>query len=324
MAEAVTFPEAGRANRGLALTGAAALLACAAYMTVGLRGDLALVLELRVTRLTAMVVVGVAVAVSTVVFQTVCANRIVTPSIMGLDALYVFCQTALVFLLSGFGFAGIDPRLQFFGNFFVMTGLALALFLPMLGRRLDLGLLLLTGVVLGVLFRSLSVLLARLIDPNAFAVLQGAVFASFSRTRPDLLLVAGLIAAAGTVVVWRMRHVLDVIALGQDAATGLGVAWRRTAAWLLVLVAALVAAATALVGPMAFLGLLVASLADRIAGTGRHAVLLPTAALVGVVVLVGGQTLLQHGLGGEGTLGIVVEFVGGVVFLSMLFAGARR
>ncbi|KXF76491.1 iron ABC transporter permease [Paramesorhizobium deserti] len=306
------------------MTAAVALLACAAYMTIGLRGDLALGLELRGLRLGAMICVGVAVAVSTVVFQTLTANRIVTPSIMGLDALYIFCQTALVFALTGLGFAGIDPRLQFFGNFFVMTGLALALFLPLLGRRLDLGLLLLTGVVLGLLFRSLSVLLARLFDPNDFAVLQGAVFASFSRTRPDLLLIAWLITAAGTVVAWRMRHVLDVVALGEEAAVGLGVSWRSVVAGLLALVAALVAAATALVGPMAFLGLLVASITDRVAGTGRHAVLLPAAALVAVVVLVGGQTVLQHGLGGEGTLAIVVEFIGGIIFLVMLFAGVRR
>ncbi|WP_082766363.1 iron chelate uptake ABC transporter family permease subunit [Paramesorhizobium deserti] len=324
MAEAAVLSGAASPARRLTLTAAVALLACAAYMTIGLRGDLALGLELRGLRLGAMICVGVAVAVSTVVFQTLTANRIVTPSIMGLDALYIFCQTALVFALTGLGFAGIDPRLQFFGNFFVMTGLALALFLPLLGRRLDLGLLLLTGVVLGLLFRSLSVLLARLFDPNDFAVLQGAVFASFSRTRPDLLLIAWLITAAGTVVAWRMRHVLDVVALGEEAAVGLGVSWRSVVAGLLALVAALVAAATALVGPMAFLGLLVASITDRVAGTGRHAVLLPAAALVAVVVLVGGQTVLQHGLGGEGTLAIVVEFIGGIIFLVMLFAGVRR
>jgi iron complex transport system permease protein len=301
-----------------------ALLVCVGFMTIGLRGDLALALELRAVRLAAMLAVGVAVAVSTVVFQTVCANRIVTPSIMGLDALYVFCQTALVFALSGLGFAGIDPRLHFLGNFVAMTGLALALFLPMLSRRFDLTLLLLTGIVLGVLFRSLSALLARLIDPNDFAVLQGAVFASFNAVEPELLLPAGLIAVAGVAIAWRSRHVLDVIALGADTAVGLGVAWRAAAAGLLVLVAALVSASTALVGPMAFLGLLVVSLAERIVGTGRHAVLLPAAALVAVIVLVGGQTLLRHALGGEGTLGIVVEFVGGLVFLAMLFARGRR
>lgn len=324
MADIVIPVGMDRPERRLAVMAGAALLVCAGFMTIGLRGDIALALELRAVRLAAMVTVGVAVAVSTVVFQTVCANRIVTPSIMGLDALYVFCQTALVFALSGFGFAGIDPRLHFLGNFVTMTGLALALFLPMLSRRFDLTLLLLTGVVLGVLFRSLSALLARLIDPNDFAVLQGAVFASFNAVEPELLLPAGLITVAGVAIAWRSRHVLDVIALGADTAVGLGVAWRGAAAGLLVLVAALVSASTALVGPMAFLGLLVVSLAERLVGTGRHAVLLPAAALLAVIVLVGGQTLLRHLLGGEGTLGIVVEFVGGLVFLAMLFARGRR
>ncbi|RWO29051.1 iron chelate uptake ABC transporter family permease subunit [Mesorhizobium sp.] len=308
----------------LAMMAAVAVLVGVAFMTIGLRGDLAFVVELRAARLAAMVLVGVAVAVSTVVFQTVCANRIITPSIMGLDALYVFCQTALVFALSGFGVAGIDPRLHFLGNFTAMTSLALALFLPMLRQRFDLTLMLLTGVVLGVLFRSLTTLLARLLDPNDFAVLQGTVFASFNAVEPDLLLLAGLITVVGVAIAWRARHVLDVLALGTDTAIGLGVAWRGTAAGLLVVVAALVSASTALVGPMAFLGLLVVSLAERIVGTDRHAILLPAAALTAIIVLVGGQTILQHALGGEGSLGIVVEFVGGIVFLAILFAGGRQ
>ncbi|RWO55934.1 iron chelate uptake ABC transporter family permease subunit [Mesorhizobium sp.] len=308
----------------LVIMAAVAVLVGVAFMTIGLRGDLAFVVELRAARLAAMVLVGVAVAVSTVVFQTVCANRIITPSIMGLDALYVFCQTALVFALSGFGVAGIDPRLHFLGNFTAMTSLALALFLPMLRQRFDLTLMLLTGVVLGVLFRSLTTLLARLLDPNDFAVLQGTVFASFNAVEPDLLLLAGLITVVGVAIAWRARHVLDVLALGTDTAIGLGVAWRGTAAGLLVVVAALVSASTALVGPMAFLGLLVVSLAERIVGTDRHAILLPAAALTAIIVLVGGQTILQHALGGEGSLGIVVEFVGGIVFLAILFAGGRQ
>ncbi|TIL62326.1 MAG: iron ABC transporter permease [Mesorhizobium sp.] len=308
----------------LAMMAAVAVLVGVAFMTIGLRGNLAFVVELRAARLAAMVLVGVAVAVSTVVFQTVCANRIITPSIMGLDALYVFCQTALVFALSGFGVAGIDPRLHFLGNFTAMTSLALALFLPMLRRRFDLTLMLLTGVVLSVLFRSLTTLLARLLDPNDFAVLQGTVFASFNAVEPDLLLLAGLITVVGVAIAWRARHVLDVLALGTDTAIGLGVAWRGTAAGLLVVVAALVSASTALVGPMAFLGLLVVSLTGRLVGTDRHAILLPAAALTAIIVLVGGQTILQHALGGEGSLGIVVEFVGGIVFLAILFAGGRR
>lgn len=292
-------------------------------MSVGLRGNIAFVLELRAQKLAALIVVAIATAVGTIIFQTVCANRILTPSIMGLDALYVLCQTALLFLLTGFGFASIDPQLAFGGNIAAMMGLALALFLPMLGRRTDLGLLLLTGVVLGILFRSITTLIARLIDPNEFAVLQGSIFASFETVRPELLVFSGVVSVAGAAIAWRGRHVLDVIALGRDSATGLGVEWRRAAAGWLMLVAALVAVSTALVGPLTFLGLLVAALAERIVDTRRHAILLPAAALVAVIVLVGGQTLLQHVLGGEGTLGIVVEFAGGIVFLMLLLRAVR-
>jgi len=315
---------ANPANTRLTFVAAAALMSCVAYMSIGLRGDMAFVLELRGLRLGAMLVVGVAVAVSTVVFQTISANRILTPSIMGLDALYILCQTALVFMLTGLGYSGIDPMIAFAGNAAIMIAMALLLFLPMLRQRADLTMLLLVGVVLGVLFRSLTSMLARMIDPNEFAVLQGAVFASFASVQPDTLLVAGIITISGAGIAWRMRNVLDVVSLGADAATGLGVEWGKTVTALLILVSILVAASTALVGPLAFLGLLVSAIAVRVANSERHSVLLPTACGVSIIVLVGGQTTLQHLVGGVGTLSLIVEFAGGLVFLAMLFAGARR
>ncbi|GBD50481.1 iron chelate uptake ABC transporter family permease subunit [Methylopila sp. Yamaguchi] len=301
-----------------------ALVATAAFLGLNLRGDLAFALELRGVRLLALVLVAVAVAASTVTFQTVTANRILTPAIMGLDALYAFGQTALVFGLGAYGFASLDPRLKFAGESTLMLVMALALFLPLLRARMDVTLMLLSGVVLGVLFRSLSALLIRLVDPTAFAAIQGASFASFNAVRSDLLAIAGVVTILAVAAIWRARHALDVLALGADPATGLGLDWRRSAVGLLALTALLVAVSTALVGPVVFLGLFVVAVAERLVDTRRHAVLLPAAALVGVVILVGGQALLQHGLGGEGALGIVVEFLGGVVFLALLISEARR
>lgn len=315
---------AERQRRALLGLGLAALAATAAYLGLNLRGDTGFALELRGVRLAGLVTVATAVAVSTVLFQTVTENRILTPSIMGVDALYVFGQTALIFALGGLGFAGLDPRLKFLGDVALLMALSLALFLPLLGARLDMTLMLLAGVVAGALFRSLSTLLARLVDPNDFSIAQVSSFASFNAIKPDLLAVAALVTAVGAVLAWRARHVLDVLALGRDAATGLGIEWRRTAVALMLLTSALVAASTALVGPVVFLGLVVVAVAERIVGTRRHAALIPAAALVGVVALVGGQALLQHGLGGASALGVVVEFVGGLVFLALLVMEARR
>ncbi|QDL97104.1 iron chelate uptake ABC transporter family permease subunit [Rhodopseudomonas palustris] len=308
----------------LAALGLIALACMCAFMTLGLRGNLWFSLELRSLRLLALVVVAVSIAVSTVVFQTVTANRILTPSIMGLDALYIFSQSLLVFTIGGFGFASLDPRIKFAGEAVVMVALAALLFLPLLKARVDLILMLLAGVTVGVLFRSLSSLLARLIDPNDFVVLQGASYANFSKIHGELLVAAGVLMLIGIAIVWRMRHTLDVLALGRDAATGLGLEWPRVVAATIMLVAALVAVSTALVGPVAFFGLLVVALGERLIDTRRHALLLPAAALVAIIVLVGGQTILQHVLGGASTLGVVIEFVGGLVFLAMLLHGARR
>ncbi len=312
------------AERRLILLALAALAACVAFMAIGLRGNLAFALELRATRLLALAQVGVAIAVSTLLFQTVTANILLTPSIMGLDALYLLGQTLLVFVLGGIGYALLDPRLKFVAEVGLLMLLALALFLPLLRQRVDVNLLLLAGVVAGILFRSLTALLSRLLDPNAFSVVQVASVASFNVVRPDLLAVGLVVTTVGAMLAWRMRHTLDVVSLGPDIAAGLGVERGPVIAGVMLLVAALVAVSTALVGPVAFLGLLVVALAEWIVGTRRHHLLLPASIATALIILVGGQTVLQHGLGGATSLGIVVEFLGGLVFVVLLLARSRR
>lgn len=312
------------ADRRLLCLTAAALLCIIAFMTIGLRGNIGFLLMLRAEKLAALLQVSLSIAISTVIFQTVTHNRILTPSIMGLDALYLFGQLLLVFLLGGLGYAALDAQAKFGGEVLVLMALACALLLPMLRRGTDMGLMLLAGVICGVMFRSLHQLLARLIDPNDFAVAQGASFANFNNVQTDLLMFAGILTLAGALIAWRMRHVLDVVALGTDAATGLGITLSKTATGLLLLVSALVAVSTALVGPVAFFGLLVVAIAERIANTRRHAVLMPAAALTAVIILVGGQTMFQHVFASNSTLGVVIEFVGGTVFLLLLFTGSRK
>lgn len=153
--------------------------------------------------------------------------------------------------------------------------------------------------------------------------MQTASFANFDTLRADLTILGTVITLAAAVLPWRARHVLDIVGLGRATAIGLGVNWIRTAAGLLLLVAVLVAVSTALVIPVAFFGLLVAALAERVMRTQRHALLLPAAAMIAIIALVGGQSLLQHGLGGASTLGVVIEFVGGLAF-ALLILGSRK
>lgn len=324
MDDAVLRPAARRQTVVLLGLAAAAIACAILYMTIGVRGGWAFVLPFRASKLAAMVVVAVAVAFSTVVFQTVTQNRILTPSIMGFDSLYVAIQTALVFLFGSRTLAVVDPDLRFAGEASVMVGFSIVLFRWLLsehGRSIHL--LVLAGVVLGVLFRSLASLLQRVLDPNEFSALQDLLFASFNGVDVGLLGVTGV--AVGVCCVWilSIHRTLDVLSLGRDAAIGLGVPHRRLVTRLLFVVAVLVSASTALVGPIAFFGLLVASLAYLAAGY-RHRPALLAAALIAVVAVVGGQVVLEHALKLDGVLGVVIEFVGGIVFIVLLLRGSHR
>lgn len=328
MADAVAATGEARAMRpalALALLACAAVAACAAFMTVGARGDWSFILPFRAAKLAGLVLVGVAIAVATILFQTLTQNRILSPAIMGFDSLYVAIQTALVFVLGSRGLSAMDPQLRFLFEAGVMIAAAMVLFRWLLGRHSrSLHLMVLAGVVFGVLFRSLSSMLQRILDPNEFSVLQDLFFASFNSVDTTLLGVSALAIAVVCAMTWRMADALDVMALGRETAIGLGLDHRRMVDALLFMIAVLVSVSTALVGPVTFFGLLVANLAYALAGTARHRFTLPAASLIAVIALVAGQTLLERAFGMNTALSIIIEFVGGIVFIALLLRGNWR
>ena len=306
------------------------LLSIALFMTLGARGKWDFILAFRGTKVAAMVLVGYAIAVSTVLFQTITNNRILTPSVMGFDFLYRLIQTGLVFWLGSGLVASLDPRLRFgveVASMVVFSGLLYWWLFNGAGRgdnRRSLHLLLLVGIVFGVLFRSLPNFLQRIIDPNAFLTEQDRLFANFNRVDGDLLAVSALVVLAVSLAGWRWRRSFDVLALGRDAAINLGVDHRRAVMTVLVMVAILVSVSTALVGPVTFFGLLVANLAYLVIRSHRHALVLPAAALIAILTLVAGQLILERVFGYNAALSIVIEFVGGLAFLFILVRGSSR
>ncbi|QHQ35149.1 iron chelate uptake ABC transporter family permease subunit [Algicella marina] len=305
---------------------AAMLAVCSVlYMTIGARGSWSFVLPFRGAKLAALLVVGVAVATSTLLFQTVTRNRILTPSIMGFDALYVLLLSLAVFFLGAQSYLGLSQLTLFFVTLVALTVGALALFSTLLsGSREDLMRMVLTGVIVGVLFRSLSGLVARMIDPNEYSVIQVDSFARFNAIETELLGITAAVCGVAVFGAWRLRHVLDVLALGNDAAINLGVDPRRRQMEALLLISVLVAASTALVGPVAFLGLLVVNLAYLLVPSANHAVMLPAAALIAGITLVGGQIVLERILGLATPLSVVIDLIGGAVFLVVLMRRGVR
>ncbi|WP_207903851.1 iron chelate uptake ABC transporter family permease subunit [Martelella mediterranea] len=314
-----------RANMILLVLAGLSVLCIIAFMTLGARGSWAFVLSFRGVKLASLLLVAYAIAVSTVLFQTVVGNRILTPSIMGFDALYLLLQTAFVFVLGASGLNAVDPRLMFIIETVAMTGFALILFRWLFsGATRSIHLVMLVGILFGGLFRSLSAFMQRLIDPTDFVVLQDRFFASFNTVNTDLLGISAIIILAVSLLAWRLLPELDVMLTGRETAIGLGVSHARVVTITLFVVTILVSVSTALVGPVTFFGLLVANLAYIVMPGGRHRLVLPAAVLMSVIALVGGQTILERIFSFSTALSIIIEFAGGIFFIALLLRGKAR
>ena len=296
-----------------------------AFMFYNIKGSWEFILPFRSGKLLALVTVAYSVAVSTVLFQTVTHNRILTPSIMGFDQLYLLIQTVIVFTAGSLHLGWFNQTNGFFISSFLLILFAGTLFGWLFtGHGKSLHLVLLVGIVFGVFFRSITNLLNRMLDPNEFAVLQDRFFANFNTYNSNILTAAIIIVCLVSFIGWQMRHSFDVLALGQETAINLGIDYRRTVTTILFLVTVLVSVSTALVGPVTFFGLLVASLAYQLSGTARHSIILSVAILIAVISLVGGQFVLERIFQFNTTLSIIIEFIGGIVFILLLLKGKIR
>ena len=301
------------------------ILFCTGFLLWHLRAPYGFILELRATKLAALICIGAAIGAATVLFQTIAMNRLLTPGIVGFDALFVLMQTLLVTMFGGVGVAQIPGVLRFWIEAAVLMAAATALFGLLLRRgAADVTRMILSGVILGVLLRGLASMIQRLLDPSEFAVVQQAFFASFGRVDQGQLAAAAVLLAVTLACALRMAPALDVAALGRGPARGLGLNHDRVVIASLILIAAMVSISTALVGPITFLGLLAASLARTLTDTHRHAVLIPAAALIGAAILVAGQFVFERLLGQQSALAVVVEFFGGLLFLTLVLRKVRR
>lgn len=301
------------------------MIAMVLFLTLNVNGYWDFALPLRGKKLLALMVVGYAIGVSTLLFQTLTHNPILTPSLLGFDSLYVMLQSLLVFFLGAISFTSINPIAKFMLEIFLMFGASMLLFQLLFSKTSqDLTRLILVGVIFGVLFRSLSALIARLINPDDFVVVQSASYAQFNTVNPQLLGISFVICVISGLFIWRWRYQCDVLMLGKAQATNLGINYQRLAFSLLTVIAVLVATATALVGPVTFFGLLVCALTNRIARNMYHSERLILVSLVAMICLVLGQTIFEQILGMAGVLSVVIELAGGLVFLLLIFMTQRR
>ncbi|RQP07819.1 MAG: iron ABC transporter permease [Chryseobacterium sp.] len=277
------------------------------------------VLPRRGYKIAAMLLVSCAVAYSSVVFQTISANRILTPSIMGFDSFFLLIQAMLVFSYGDRTFEVLNSEVNFLISVVGMLLFAVLMYLTVFRKEnKSIYLLLLVGLIVGTLFRSLTSFVVLLLDPNEFQVLQSSMFASFEHINVQLLGMSAVVLGAAMLYGSRFFAELDVLNLGRENAISLGVNYNRLIRQNLMLIAVMVAVSTALVGPIIFLGILVANLSYELLKSGRHAVVIAGCCMLTGITVVGGQYLVEHLFNMSTTVSIIINFVGGIYFIFLL------
>ena len=278
------------------------------------------VVQRRMTSIIAMLIAAVCQSLSTVAFQSVTSNRVITPSLLGFEALYSTIQTSTLF------FFGVGALISFTGThaFLLQVGAMVIMCLILYGWLLsgkygDIQLMLLVGIIMGTGLRSLSSFMRRLLAPSEFDILQARLFGSVNNADAEYFPIAIALVLIASVLLLAFSSRLNVLALGKDVATSLGLNYQVGVFHVLALVAILMSVSTALVGPMTFFGFLTATLTYQATPTYDHKYTFPMAIALGFLILTGAYFIMNHIFNAQGVVSIIIELVGGVIFLLLIF-----
>lgn len=276
-------------------------------------------LSLRVPKLMAIFLTGFCIAVSSVIFQTIVNNNILTPSVLGLDSLYVLLQTTVVFMVGVDSILIRDKNLNFIVSVLGMIVLSFVLYKVLFEKNgNNIFFMLLVGMIFGTLFSSLSNFMQIMIDPNEFDALQSRINASFLTVNIDIIRISAVMIVISVIAMYKDFKYLDVMSLGKDQAINLGVDYDRLVKKLMIFIAILVSISTALVGPITFLGLLVVNLSRQLVTTYKHSYLILSAILISILTLIAGQFFVERIFSFTTTIATIINFVGGIYFIYLL------
>lgn len=303
-------------------------LAGAAYMLVGVNFEnqklFAYAMKIRTPKLIVMLITAFAIGGASIVFQSIINNTIVTPCLLGMNSLYTLIHTAIVFFAGSGSLLARNANAAFAADLLLMGVVATVVYSYLFKKtRHNVLYVLLIGTVLSSFFSSIQTTLTRVMDPNEYDSLLSTLVASFSNINSEIILFSVVVLAVVIFVLRKDLALLNVITLGKDQAVNLGVDYDRTIRRLLLGVTLCIAVATAMVGPISFLGLIIANLSRQLLKTFRHGQLILGSALFGMIVLVGGQLIVEQVFTYAIPVSVFITVGGGIYFLYLLLTNRR-
>ncbi len=276
-------------------------------------------MQIRAPKLIAIIFAAFCIGTATIVFQSTINNRIVTPCLLGMNSLYILIHTSIAFIFGTAHDFSADRNIAFVIDLFLMSVVSTFLY-SYLFKKTNYNILfvLLCGTVMATLFQSISDTMLRILDPNEYDVLLASLVAGFDEVNADILMLCMLLIVAVAYFFRKEILLLDVITLGKEQAINLGVDYDKTVRRLLIAVTFYITIATALVGPISFLGLIIANLAREFLTSYRTIYLMLASFLLGVIVLLFGQLLIEHVFEFSTVISVFINVLGGVYFLYLV------
>lgn len=274
---------------------------------------------IRTPKMLAIVLSAFCIGTASIVFQSLIKTRIVTPCLLGMNALYILIHTSIAFVFGATSVFSANKNVAFIIDIVIMSFVSTTVYSYLFKKtKYNILYVLLSGTLLATLFGSISNTFIRIMDPNEYDVLLSSLVAGFSNVNADLLIMAVVLIVAVSIFFWRDMKLLDVIALGKDQAINLGVDYDKTISRLLLAVTFFITIATALIGPISFLGLIIANLSREFFKTYKHSYLMLGSFLMGLIVLFLGQILIEHVFSFNSLISVFINFFGGIYFLYLI------
>lgn len=281
-------------------------------------------MKLRSPKLIVMLITAFAIAGASLVFQTIINNVIVTPCLLGMNALYALIHTAVVFAAGSASLLATNSNLAFAVDLVLMIVVATTVYGYLFKKtRHNVLYILLIGTVLTSLFSSIQTTMTRIMDPNEYDSLLETLVASFENVNAEVIVASLVVLALVIFVLRKDLALLDVISLGKAQAINLGVDYDRCIRRLLIGVTLCIAVATAMVGPISFLGLIMANLARQLLKTYRHSQLILGSTLFGMAILIGGELIVERVYHYAVPISVFIGVFGGLYFLYLLLTNKR-
>ena len=305
------------------------VLLVAAYLLIPTKNSTTVsnfILQRRLLKLLIMVIVSFAIPISTISFQTVVQNRFLTPGVLGIESLFVFIQSGLYYFESLVGVKVEQSVIIYSVTITIQIGLLLLLMNASKGMMLtNFKVLLLLTMAFSMLLRNASTFLQVLMDPNEFDKLQSSLYPSFQKmnAQPMMIGVAIGLFVLLMMVFYKTRYQLDALHLGVDGAKMLGINTKRLSNVVIVIVIIMTSLSTILVGPLQFLGFMIANLTYQLTKEYKHGVLWLFSAVLGLVIVLAAQLIVERIFLLTIPISVFIEGIGGVLYLILLVKGEK-